>query len=773
MSSLLSSTTSTSSSSSSSSASTISNGRYWGLASGLDVDSIVTALVSDKQTQIDKANQQKQTLEWKQSAYQSIISSMTAFQNTYLSVVGSSSILTSKNYVVYDAASNNTAVSVTAGSAAASGTHTLSVSKLASAASVSGSQINSSINSTAAAVTAGELYNTGFNITVDGVTKNIAIKSTDAITDGNGNVDYNLLAGVLQTDINNAMGGMDKVAVSGAGGKISISTSSSYESIISVSSAGDTITGSNAPVTTIAASDTMTDDEKTAAYKAALDGTDFQMTVNGTTKDISFSDGDDYSDLATLLQTKVNTAFNSGMVKVSLDGSKNIVFQSDGSSAPQISLADGTNSSLAQLGIKSGASVGDTLMALGITDQTGLSNRVDTTQSVATLFPSVQAASDGSFTVTVNGVDISLKTSDSLAEAFSAINSSGAGVNIGYSSTTGRVTMTATNTGAAYTADISSSNNAASGFFSALGLSSDNLQSGSDAVFNLDGVNYSRSSNNFSMNGISYSLNGTISSSSPATITMTSDTTNAVKGITDFVNAYNTLVSTINTQVTTKPDSDYTPLTDAQKKEMSDTDIANWNTKAQSGLLFSDPTLNSILSQMQSLVYQPVQTSDGKSLSLYQIGITLSTDYTDGGQLQVDTTKLTQALQNDPGAVQDLFTKMSGTAYSIDGSTGSQTTRMQQEGVGYRLQDIINNATEQGAYPYVGSLVAIAGTATDTSTNYELNKELASVNNQITDYEQQMTDKKNQLYNQFTQLETFMEEMNAQSSMLTSFSSGS
>jgi flagellar hook-associated protein 2 len=244
---------------------------------------------------------------------------------------------------------------------------------------------------------------------------------------------------------------------------------------------------------------------------------------------------------------------------------------------------------------------------------------------------------------------------------------------------------------------------------------------------------------------------------------MTNDVSGAVKSMTDFVNAYNTLIMSINTQITAKPDPNYSPLTDAQKSSMKDTDITNWNNKAQTGILFNDDTLGNILDQMRSMIYQPVTTSDGKSISLYQIGITTSADYTQGGTLQIDTDALTQALQNNPSSVQQLFSKASSTYYSIDGGS-AQTVRKQQEGIGYRLQDIINDATKTGAYPFVGSLVSIAGTATDTSTNYQLNNQLKQISNNIT---------KNRLYNQFTQLETYMQQMNSQSSMLTSFGSGS
>jgi flagellar hook-associated protein 2 len=205
---------------------------------------------------------------------------------------------------------------------------------------------------------------------------------------------------------------------------------------------------------------------------------------------------------------------------------------------------------------------------------------------------------------------------------------------------------------------------------------------------------------------------------------------------------------------------------------MKDADITTWNNKAQTGILFSDSTLNNILDQMREMIYQPVTTSDGGSISLYQIGITTTADYTQGGTLQIDTTALTTALQNNPGSIQQLFSKASDTYYSIDGGS-AQTARKQEEGLGYRLQDIINDATKTGSYPYVGSLVSIAGTATDTSTNYQLNEQLKQINDNITTYQQQLTSQQNRLYNQFTQLESAMEQMNSQSSMISSFGSGS
>jgi flagellar hook-associated protein 2 len=650
-----------STSTTSTAASTISNGRYWGLASGLDVDSIVTALVSNDQSRIDKANQQKQTIEWQQTAYQSIASSMTTFENDYLDIIGSNSILSSKTYAVYNASSDNSAISVIANSSAAAGQHVISVSNSAVAASVTGSQANSTITGSQTPALA-DLNGASFNINVDGVTKNIMLSSSDSYTDSNGHT-QNDLAGVLQSKINAALG-IDKVSVAAdADGHISIAANSQYTSAVISVTAGDTTSG-------------------------------------GT----------------------------------------------------------------------------DALGLMGMTN--GVSNRINTGASVSSVFGgTVTADSSGNFTATINGVNIAMNTSDSLDAAFSKINSSKAGVTIGYSSNTGKTSITSSSTGAAYAVDLSGNNNDNSRFFTAILGGSGTVTTGQDAIFNLDGTNYSRSSNSFTIDGLTYTVNKSIDGSTAApaqtaNISMKNDVSGTVKSMTDFVNAYNTLIMSINTQIAAKPDPNYSPLTDAQKSSMKDADITNWNNKAQTGILFNDDTLGNILDQMRNMIYQPVTTSDGKSISLYQIGITTSADYTQGGTLQIDTDALTQALQNNPSSVQQLFSKASSTYYSIDGGS-TQAVRKQQEGIGYRLQDIINDATKTGAYPFVGSLVSIAGTVTDTSTNYQLNNQLKQLSDNITTYQQNMTDKKNRLYKQFTQLETYMQQMNSQSSMLTSFGSGS
>lgn len=55
-----------------------------------------------------------------------------------------------------------------------------------------------------------------------------------------------------------------------------------------------------------------------------------------------------------------------------------------------------------------------------------------------------------------------------------------------------------------------------------------------------------------------------------------------------FVDDYNKIMDKIYDLVTEKKDSDYPPLTEAQKEEMSEDEIKDWEKKAKQGILRND-----------------------------------------------------------------------------------------------------------------------------------------------------------------------------------------
>ncbi|WP_406547961.1 flagellar cap protein FliD N-terminal domain-containing protein [Clostridium ljungdahlii] len=58
--------------------------RLTGLSSGLDVDAVVKKMMAGEQTKLDKAQQDQQTTQWKQEAYQDIIKNIKDLQSSFL-----------------------------------------------------------------------------------------------------------------------------------------------------------------------------------------------------------------------------------------------------------------------------------------------------------------------------------------------------------------------------------------------------------------------------------------------------------------------------------------------------------------------------------------------------------------------------------------------------------------------------------------------------------------------------------------------------------------
>jgi flagellar hook-associated protein 2 len=145
MTSIYPSSTSSSNTSSTSSANLL---RISGMSSGIDTDSVVKSMVSSYQTKIDKANQAKQTLQWKQEAYRDIIKDIKGLQE-YFDPISSKYILGGSSLNINTAASDDTSiVSATAGSTAKAGTYNVQVSHLATQAKIEGDAKNSLIDIT-------------------------------------------------------------------------------------------------------------------------------------------------------------------------------------------------------------------------------------------------------------------------------------------------------------------------------------------------------------------------------------------------------------------------------------------------------------------------------------------------------------------------------------------------------------------------------------------------------------------------------------------------
>ncbi len=261
----------------------------------------------------------------------------------------------------------------------------------------------------------------------------------------------------------------------------------------------------------------------------------------------------------------------------------------------------------------------------------------------------------------INGESFRFKSSDTLATVFNTINNSKAGVTIAYTELTDRIFMSTKATGASTEVRIGNTEGNLFGTASAIGITADSYQNGTDASLRIDGVDITRSSNTFTIDGATYALKST--SASSVAFQITRDVEPAVARIKSFVTLYNELVGKLQDVVGEDQYTDFPPLTDDQRQDMSEAEIETWETKAKSGLLRHDRDLNSLLSQMRGMLYETVK-GVGKSLS--DIGIKTGAYY-DGGKITIDETKLTRALNEDPDAVMNLFTQTTTTSTQTSG----------------------------------------------------------------------------------------------------------
>ncbi len=111
--------------------------RMTGLISGMDTESMVKELVAASSTKVDKVKKQKQIIQWKQEAWQGLNTKLYDFYKNEVSALKNASSFKSKKAT----SSDETKVTVKASSAAANGSHRVSVKQLASSAYLTGANI--------------------------------------------------------------------------------------------------------------------------------------------------------------------------------------------------------------------------------------------------------------------------------------------------------------------------------------------------------------------------------------------------------------------------------------------------------------------------------------------------------------------------------------------------------------------------------------------------------------------------------------------------------
>jgi len=251
-------------------------------------------------------------------------------------------------------------------------------------------------------------------------------------------------------------------------------------------------------------------------------------------------------------------------------------------------------------------------------------------------------------------------------------------------------------------------------------------------------------------------ITGSGTTESPVTITSTTDVDDMMKKIQDFVTMYNGLIKDLNDQTKETKYRNYAPLTDEQRKEMSENEIKLWEEKAKSGLLRSDSIIRGGLSDMRSLISESYPgVENEKYNTLYKIGISTSKEYNDGGTLKIDEKKLRKALEEDPDAVTALFANNGNKEEKqiINGVEQTVDTR----GFLVKLRDSMNS--------FKLDIEKKAGRATSTAQEYTIGKNLVDMDKRIDTWKDKLERIESRYWKQFSAMEKAINKANSQAGM--------
>lgn len=199
---------------------------------------------------------------------------------------------------------------------------------------------------------------------------------------------------------------------------------------------------------------------------------------------------------------------------------------------------------------------------------------------------------------------------------------------------------------------------------------------GQDAIIEINGAEYTSTSNQITVNGMTVSaLSET--GDQEITVNVTNNTQGLYDKIKDLLKEYNTLVNEMTSLYNAESAKGYEPLTDEEKDAMTDTEIEKWEEKIKASLLRRDDTLSNLMNSMSSAMFKSY-TIDGKSYSLSSFGIhTLGVLYAEDNQenaFHIDgdsedavtsgnADKLMAALNEDPDTVVEFMKQLTSGLY--------------------------------------------------------------------------------------------------------------
>lgn len=270
-----------------------------------------------------------------------------------------------------------------------------------------------------------------------------------------------------------------------------------------------------------------------------------------------------------------------------------------------------------------------------------------------------------------------------------------------------------------------------------------------DAKITLNDAEFTSSSNVFNINGLTIKATGTTAAGESLTISTDTDTQGLYDKIKDFLTEYNSIINELTGLYNADSAKGYEPLTDDEKSEMSDSEVEKWETKIKDAILRNDSTIGGVMNSMTTAMMSSY-TVNGKSYSLASFGI--------------HTLGYLNAAKNEQYA------------YHIDGDEDDSNTSGNTD----KLLDMITNNPEDveefmkqltsGLY----SALDVKMKSTTMSSAYtiyndkQMTRDYNSYTTQIKNWETKIEDLENRYYKQFSNMEKQLAKMQSSTSSLTS-----
>ena len=786
---------------------------FGGLASGIDRDALIGQMTARTTSKITAKKQAMTKLEWKRDAYRSISNKIIDLQDNYLSYSATKSLKNSdffaKNQVNVQGNSDYTKyISATGNADTASRVSVLGVNQLATSATlISGEK------KTDSAITLGGISESDFK-TKEVKTSNLSgtklTFGTYSIIDkkftteatftfptsyekklDNGKtetvtIDYTASSDDVVKQLNEALDSQEFLGKDGKSGiqfelkdgKLQIIsqpksiTDKGKSCVIRETSSALKSLGFNSGNMNNNGISLDEFNHNTSSFEAAaiteqsllgyLKGKSISVSYGGQTKNIELI-GDkeeitnfEFGDFTDSLQKKLDKAFGSGKVtvgKVTVGEGKN----------PKSILTVTATDNKQTLQISAGSK--ELQNALGITS--AQSNKISTGSSLwenrvklgLGKYNTKEELNDALKNFTVNGAKIDNITADTTVDGLlTAINNNkDAGVTATYLGRENKFVLSSNEKGKGREISLGAKDDAANLIFGGDGMERHEGTDGEMSIlYNGVKTTITSSSNTFSIDGLDIRATNTFNTGSATaeggvSFTASADTEKVTETVKKFIEAYNAMIDEVRTQATTKPDSNYKPLTDDQKNEMNETSIKNWEDKAKEGILYNSSALKDLDNATQG-IFSSMMINGVSYDDLEKIGISFSDDYTAGGKIVFDEEKFKTAMDSDPEKVSDLFTGTHGIVNTIDSTLSTYATRY---------------ASRNGnSY---GKLIEEAGSEklSLTLTNNSIYKELKDMQETITNLQSQLSTEQDRYISQFTQMERLINQMNSQSSYLS------